>query len=67
MRDKAKHISLICLMLLAGLALAEEVLSREFLDYMATFETDDGEWIDPEELEAMAGIGAKKDEGEEDE
>lgn len=36
------------------LSLAEEALSREFLDYLVDFETEDGEWLDPEELEMMA-------------
>ena len=36
------------------LSLTEEALSREFLDYLVDFETEDGEWLDPEELEMMA-------------
>ena len=47
-------VTLICL---TGIAVAEDVLSIEFLDYLAEFEGGDGEWIDPMELEMMAQLG----------
>ncbi|MCG8673160.1 MAG: hypothetical protein MI867_27470 [Pseudomonadales bacterium] len=43
----------------ASIAVAEEVLSEEFLQYLAGFETEDGEWIDPEELDMMAQLGSE--------
>lgn len=30
-----------------------EMPSREFLEFLGDWETDDGEWIDPEELEQI--------------
>ena len=44
--------------------MAEEVLSREFLDYLVEFETEEGEWIDPVELELMANLGAAESDAE---
>lgn len=53
------------LLLLVGTAVvAEEVLSREFLDYLVEFETEEGEWIDPVELELMANLGAAESDAE---
>ena len=37
--------------------MAEEALSKAFLEYLVAFETDDGEWIDPQDLEVMAQLG----------
>ena len=54
-------------LLMAGLVLAEEVLSKDFLDYLVAFETAGGEWVDPEELEMMAQLNADQDEGDKDE
>lgn len=56
----------VSMLLLAGIALADEVLSKDFLDYLAEFETEDGEWIDPEELEDMAQLGEENSNGESD-
>lgn len=30
--------------------------SLEFLEYLGEFETDEGEWVDPEELEQMESM-----------
>lgn len=47
-----------CLLCLLSLGVwAEETLSMEFLEYLAEFETAEGEWIDPQELELMAAAG----------
>lgn len=47
-----------CLLCLISIGVwAEETLSMEFLEYLAEFETSEGEWIDPEELELMAAAG----------
>jgi hypothetical protein len=35
--------------------------SLELLEYLGEFETDDGEWIDPEELEQMEDIDDKQE------
>jgi hypothetical protein len=48
---------LVTLLCLTGIAIAEDVLSVEFLDYLSEFEGSDGEWIDPMELEMMAQLG----------
>ena len=53
---------LVALLCLTGIAIAEDVLSVEFLDYLSEFEGSDGEWIDPMELEMMAQLGNGSDE-----
>ncbi|MCG8317691.1 MAG: hypothetical protein MI976_31125 [Pseudomonadales bacterium] len=59
MRVKAfGKMSLLMMMLTATVVAAEEALSQAFLDYMVAFQTEEGEWIDPEELEMMAQLGA---------
>ena len=50
------------LLCLTGIAIAEDVLSVEFLDYLSEFEGSDGEWLDPMELEMMAQLGQDSDE-----
>ena len=50
----------VLLMLAASAVLAQEALSRDFLDYLAEFEIGDGEWIDPVELEMMANLGSNE-------
>lgn len=52
---------LVILLCLTGIAIAEDVLSVEFLDYLAEFEGNDGGWIDPMELEMMAQLGEDSD------
>jgi hypothetical protein len=47
-----RHLAFLLLFIMTN-AIAQEALSRDFLDYMADFQTEDGEWIDPEELETM--------------
>ncbi len=48
----------------------EVAASMEFLEFLGEFETEDGEWIDPDELEQMEGIDdqpeSKKDEETQD-
>ncbi len=56
---------LLILLCLTGIAIAEEALSVEFLDYLAEFEGDEGEWIDPMELEMMSQLGQSPGENEE--
>ncbi len=53
---------LVTLLCLTGIAIAEDVLSVEFLDYLSEFEGSDGEWLDPMELEMMAQLGRGPDE-----
>ena len=53
---------LVTLLCLTGIAIAEDVLSVEFLDYLSEFEGSDGEWLDPMELEMMAQLGQGSDE-----
>lgn len=48
--------SVLLMMLVTSVVLAQEALSREFLDYLAEFATEEGEWIDPMELEMMANL-----------
>lgn len=65
---QAKRIgkqSLLLVMFIASVALAEQVLSKEFLEYLAEFETEEGEWLDPEELEMMASLGENDGDDEE--
>lgn len=50
------------LLCLTSIAIAEDVLSVEFLDYLSEFEGGDGEWLDPMELEMMAQLGQDSDE-----
>lgn len=50
-----------------GAVLAEEALSEDFLDYLLTFETDSGEWMDPEELEMMEQLNEDQKEDRQDE
>ena len=51
--------AVLALLLGAGAAYAEppatggEPPSMELLEFLAEFETEDGEWIDPQELEQM--------------
>ena len=58
-------ISVAAFCLMIAVVWAEETLSKEFLEYLAEFETDDGEWIDPEELAMMAAAGENTAETEE--
>lgn len=51
----------------AGAVLAEEALSEDFLDYLLTFETDSGEWMDPEELDMMEQLTEDQKEDRQDE
>jgi len=53
---------LVTLLCLTSVAIAENELSVEFLDYLSEFEGDDGEWLDPMELEMMAELGQGSDE-----
>jgi len=50
------------LLCLTSIAIAEDVLSVEFLDYLSEFEGGDGEWLDPMELELMVQLGQNSDE-----
>ena len=42
-----------------------EAPSLEFLEFLGDWETDDGEWIDPEELEQIETIDQEQDDNEE--
>ena len=53
---------LVTLLCLTGIAIAEDVLSVEFLDYLSEFEGNDGELLDPMELEMMAQLAQGSDE-----
>ena len=44
-----------------------EIPSLEFLEFLGEWETEDGRWIDPEELEQMSLPDTKKKNEEEDE
>ncbi|PIE41180.1 MAG: hypothetical protein CSA49_04545 [Gammaproteobacteria bacterium] len=48
--------SLLVMLFIASAGMADTVLSQEFLHYLADFETDSGEWVDPQELEAMISL-----------
>lgn len=58
---------LVILLCAPTVVLAEEPLTKAFLDYLTAFETDDGEWVDPEELQAMADLGKPEQEVDNDE
>ncbi len=59
----ARWRKVVWLMLFVSMvAWAEQTLSVEFLEYLAEFETDDGEWVDPEELALMAAAGSDYEE-----
>jgi hypothetical protein len=45
----------------------EEIPSLEFLEFLGEWETEDGRWIDPEELEQMPVPDSKKKNEDEDE
>ena len=55
---------LVALLLVATTVVAEEALSQAFLDYMLEFQTEEGEWIDPEELELMAQLGTRDEDSQ---
>lgn len=57
---KPRHLGF-ALVFVVTAAIAQESLSKDFLDYLAEFQTDDGEWIDPVELEMMAQTGSNND------
>lgn len=57
---------LFALLCVVGVAIAEEALSIEFLDYLAEFEAGEEEWIDPVELEMMAQLGSAHEERDSD-
>jgi hypothetical protein len=42
----------------------EEIPSLLFLEFLVEFETEDGEWTDPQELEKMALVDSEKNEDE---
>lgn len=42
-----------------GIAIAEESLSREFLDYLVEFDDVAGEWVDPMELDMMIQLNTQ--------
>ena len=44
-----------------------EIPSLEFLEFLGEWETEDGRWIDPEELDQMSLPDTKKKNEEEDE
>jgi hypothetical protein len=44
-----------------------EIPSLEFLEFLGEWETEDGKWIDPEELDQMSLPDTKKKNEEEDE
>ncbi len=44
-----------------------EIPSIEFLEFLGEWETDDGRWIDPEELDQMSLPDTEKKNEEEDE
>lgn len=52
---------------LTGVVLAEEVLSEAFIDYLLTFEAENGEWVDPEALEMMVQLTGGEEKGVQDE
>ena len=43
----------------------EEIPSLQFLEFLGEFETDDGEWTDPEDLEKMELADSEQKENEE--
>jgi len=43
-----------------------EMPSLELLEFLGDWETDDGEWIDPEELEQIALIDQEQEEHEDE-
>ena len=43
-----------------------EMPSLELLEFLGDWETDDGEWIDPEELEQIALIDPEQEENEDE-
>ena len=59
--NKLGRNSLWIILFVTVFAAAEEVLSQEFLEYLANFETENGEWVDPEDLEIMAHLGDDSD------
>lgn len=52
---------------MTGVVLAEEVLSEAFIDYLLTFEAENGEWVDPEALEMMVQLTRGEEKGAQDE
>jgi len=42
-----------------------DVATLEFLEFLGDWETDDGEWVDPEELEQIETIDQEQGENEE--
>ncbi|GJL77368.1 MAG: hypothetical protein NPINA01_03570 [Nitrospinaceae bacterium] len=46
---------------------AQEIPSLEFLEFLGEWETEDGRWIDPEELEKMSLPEPKREKDEDDE
>ncbi len=45
----------------------QEIPTLEFLEFLGEWETQDGRWIDPEELDKMSLPESKKNNEEEDE
>lgn len=50
---RVRPLALAALLLASPVAAEDEVPSLELLDFLGSFETAEGQWLDPTELEVM--------------